>query len=69
MSRCAEFCAGRLHGIVANLKLTGEITTEDFAISVRAMRRGLNWVPRGSYEMTCEHGQKFVVREERRAGR
>lgn len=65
---CQDYCAGRLRGIVENLKLRGEVG-EDFHVEIRPVPPGLSWIPRNSYIAKCEHGRQFLMREARPRGK
>lgn len=56
---CWNWCAGRIEGIVENLRLRGEIDA-DFDVEIRSAR-GLTWVPAGALQMTCQHRRTYVV--------
>jgi hypothetical protein len=56
---CAAWCAGTLDGIVANLKLCGELP-EDFDVTFKSLR-GLMYVPGGSYILKCRHGRDYLA--------
>jgi hypothetical protein len=58
---CTRWCEGRLHGIVDNLKLRGEIEP-DSKFEFIALR-GLMHVPGGTYILKCEHGREWMVKD------
>ncbi len=47
-----------------NLKLTEKIR-DDFEVEIKIQKPGLGWVRKGTYVMTCQHGQNFLVREKK----
>jgi hypothetical protein len=58
---CRNYCAGRIMGIVDNLKLRGEIE-ESSRFEVKALS-GWAWIPRDAVLMMCEHDRRFTVRK------
>jgi hypothetical protein len=58
---CTQYCEGRLHGIVDNMKLLGEIP-EDSKFEFTLLR-GLMFIPGNSYILKCEHGREWMVKD------
>lgn len=61
---CADYCAGRLRGIVENQRLLGEFEDPDFDVEIKLLR-GLSYIPKGSFTAKCEHGRNFLVKRKR----
>jgi hypothetical protein len=58
---CTRYCEGRLHEIVENLKIRGEIA-EDSKFEFITVR-GLTFVPKDTYILKCEHGREWMVKD------
>lgn len=59
--RCAEFCGGKIQGIVDNLKLRGRISP-DFEAEIKPLN-SFALIPPDSYVLSCPlHHRKFLVR-------
>lgn len=59
---CATWCEGQLRGIVENLKLTGRISP-DLQVQFIALR-GLKWIPKDTYTLTCQHNRQWMLRRQ-----
>lgn len=58
---CTRYCEGRLHGIVDNLRLRGEIS-QDSKFEFTALR-GLTFIPPNTPVLKCEHGREWMVKD------
>lgn len=56
---CSKWCEQRLHGIVDNLRLRGEIE-QDFQVDFEPIRIGA-YIPKDVFTLKCQHGRMWKI--------